>query len=132
MFGGTSFKLPSDCLDSYSTGSKGPQPLRGPRASESKVFLGSTFCCQSGLKVFGINTSLGTLCPRHLWSPGSVHLNELSLGRASGKGEEPRTLGDFRTSRLGPHRLGLLRGLLRFLYGSCFLRLHLSVPPLED
>ena len=75
--------------------------------------------------MFRIDTRCGALRPGHRRSLCSVHLNELSLGRASGESEESCALSDVRTSRLGP-QLRLFCGFLLFL---SFLRFHFLFPP---
>jgi hypothetical protein len=77
------------------------------------------------LEVLGVNTRLGTLRPGHLRPLGSVHLDELGPGWASGKGEESRTLSDVRTSSFGPH-LRFFAGFLAFFAAFAFFVFILS------
>jgi hypothetical protein len=62
--------------------------------------LGPTLRLERLLKVLRVNTRFGSLRPSHLRPIRVVHLYELSLAWASGKGEEPRALSDAEACRL--------------------------------
>ena len=70
----------------------------GRFATEHLACLAHTlgFRLERLLEVLGVNTCLGSLFPSHLRPLPSAHSHELRFGRASGKGEEPRALGDVR------------------------------------